>query len=65
MNEIVKTFNGQDIRILEIDCEPWFVAKDICKYFGESNYRRAIKNVDADDKGVSQINAPVKHAPDR
>ena len=31
MNEIVKTFNGQDIRILEIDCEPWFVAKDICK----------------------------------
>jgi prophage antirepressor-like protein len=58
MNEIVKTFNGQDIRILEIDCEPWFVAKDICKYFGESNYRRAIKNVDADDKGVSQINTP-------
>ena len=34
MNEIVKEFNGSKVRIVEKDGIHWFVAKDICKYFG-------------------------------
>ena len=38
--------------------EPWFVAKDVCAYFGESHYRRAIGAVDRDLKGVTHIDTP-------
>ena len=58
MNEIVKSFEGNDIRIAEREDGIWFVAKDVCAYFGEKNYRRAIGNLDPDEKGVSQMNTP-------
>jgi len=57
-NEIqVFNFNGADVRIRrDENGEPWFVAKDVCEFFGETNYRRAIAGLDNDEKGVSQIN---------
>ena len=58
MNEIVKSLEGNDIRIVEREDGIWFVAKDVCAYFGESNYRRAMGNLDPDEKGVSQMNTP-------
>ena len=58
MNEIVKSFEGNDIRIVEREDGIWFAAKDVCAYFGEKNYRRAIGSLDSDEKGVSQMNTP-------
>ena len=58
MNEIVKSFEGINIRIVEREDGIWFVAKDVCSYFGENNYRRALGNLDQDEKGVSQMNTP-------
>ena len=58
MNEIVKSFEGINIRIVEHEDGIWFVAKDVCSYFGENNYRRALGNLDQDEKGVSQMNTP-------
>lgn len=52
------TFNGSNIRIVEKDGQPWWVAKDVCEYFGESNYRHAVADIDEDEKGVSQMNTP-------
>lgn len=46
------------IRTITLNGEPWFVGKDVCKLFGDTNYRRSISNIDDVDKGVSQINTP-------
>lgn len=57
MNE-VKIFNSPEfgqIRTVTIDNEPWFVGKDVCGAFGDTNYRRSLSNIDDSDKGVSQI----------
>lgn len=54
MPENIELFNhakfGQ-IRALEVDCEPWFVAKDICDALGYANASKAINDhVDDEDK---------------
>lgn len=46
------------IRMAMVDDEPWFVGKDICEVFGDTNYRRSLSNIDDSDKGVSQIDTP-------
>lgn len=57
MNELVKAFNCNDkqVRTVIKDNEVWFVAKDVCEYFGDTNYRRSVSRLDDDEKGVSQI----------
>lgn len=43
------------VRTVMIDGEPWFVGKDVCEAFGDTNYRRSLRSLEADEKGVSQI----------
>lgn len=53
MNELT-VFNNEEfgeIRTITIDGEPWFVAADVCVYFGVSNRNRIMQSVDAEDKG--------------
>lgn len=45
------------IRTITIEGEPWFVGKDVCAAFGDTNYRRTLGRLDADEKGVSQNDA--------
>ena len=55
----VFNFQSNEVRVVKGDNgEPWFVAKDVCAYFGETNYRRAIQSCDEEEKGVSQITTP-------
>lgn len=35
--------------------KPWFVLKDVCEAFGETNYRRVASRLDEEEKGVSRI----------
>ena len=61
LSENIKIFNNAEfgeIRAALIDNEPWFVLKDVCVAFGESNYRRVAARLDDEEKGVSQINTP-------
>lgn len=44
-----------DFRTIEIDGEPWFVAKDVCDVLGISNARDAISSLDEDEKLVSAL----------
>ncbi len=44
-----------DIRTVTVNEEPWFVLKDVCEAFGETNYRRVAGRLEDDEKGVSQI----------
>lgn len=55
MNEIFN-FNGQKVRTVTIDNEPYFVGKDVADILGYSNSRDALsKHVDTEDKLTSQI----------
>ena len=52
----ISVFNfesASSIRIIMIDANPWFVAKDICDELGLSNHRDAISKLDKDEKGVA------------
>lgn len=62
----LQIFNNADfgeIRVLEIDSEPWFVGKDIADILGYSNSRKAIgDHVDEEDKGVTKCYTPRRKA---
>jgi anti-repressor protein len=60
MNELTKIFNykGSQLRTVVKDGQPWFVGKDVCEYFGDTNYRRSLSRLDEDEKGVSRIDTP-------
>ena len=48
-------FSGQDVRIIAINGEPWFVGKDVADILGYSNSRKALSDhVDDEDKGVTK-----------
>lgn len=62
MNNGIQVFENNDfgkVRVVERDGEPWFVAADVCTYFGVTNRNRIMQAVDAEDKGVRKWIPPV------
>lgn len=60
MNEL-KLFENKEfgkIQVINKNGEPWFVGKEVCELFGDTNYRRSISRLEDDEKGVSQIYTP-------
>jgi len=55
MNEIVKMCNDYPVRILEQDGNPWFVAKDVCQYFGDTDHKRSVSRLDPDEIRKAEI----------
>lgn len=55
MQNQISTFNFEHsaIRVIAINNEPWFIAKDLCDAINISNYRDAIERLDEDEKGVA------------
>lgn len=53
----LSTFNFEEssIRVVSINNEPWFIAKDVCNAIKLSNSRMALLALDDDEKGVSSI----------
>ena len=63
MNNL-QIFNNQEfgqVRVLEKDGQPWFVAKDVCDALKHSNSRVALSRLDDDEKGVSKVYTPGGH----
>ena len=59
MNELqIFTYNDTEIRTVEKDDGLWWVAKDVCEVFGETNRNRAMQALDKDEKGYTQIDTP-------
>ena len=56
MNELQNfNFSGQNVRIITINDEPWFVGKNVADILGYSNSRKALSDhVDDEDKGVTK-----------
>jgi prophage antirepressor-like protein len=46
-------FDCKEIRVILINNEPWFVAKDLCDVLEINNSRQALSRLDDDDKGVT------------
>lgn len=60
-NQNLQVFSNEqfgEIRTVEINGEPWFAIKDVCKIFGEQNQKRISSRISDIDKGVSQIDTP-------
>lgn len=59
MNDLkIFNYNGKEVRTIERNGEPWWVLKDVCEVFGDTNYRRVSGRLDEYEKGVSQIDTP-------
>ena len=58
MNQLINHPQFGTVRVETINNEPWFVGKDLCEAFGDSNFRRTLANLDADEK--AQLNQFVK-----
>lgn len=59
-NGELKIFNYENnqIRTTIQDGEIWWIAKDICDVFGETNRNRAMQSLSDDEKGYTQMNTP-------
>ena len=60
MSEELQVFNfkKRDIRIVDKEGSPWFVAKDVCKVLGLKNHKMAVKALDEDEKSGVKISDP-------
>ena len=50
MNQLTKVFDGRKLRIIEINNEPWFVAKDVCNILELTNPSKAVSRLDEDER---------------
>jgi prophage antirepressor-like protein len=52
MNELQRVFDfrGQEVRTINQNDEPWFVAKDVCEILEIKNNRDAVGRLDSDEK---------------
>ena len=44
-------FGPHEVRELERNSEPWFVAKDVCRALGLDNHREALRGLSEDERG--------------
>ena len=55
----IKLFQNSDlncnIRTVTINDEPWFVAKDICEAFGDSDHKRSISRLDEEERQILPV----------
>lgn len=60
MNDLqVFNFEQNQVRIIEKDGEPWFVAKDVAETLGYSDTSDAVRrHIDDEDKGGGEIPTP-------
>ena len=55
-NNKMQVFSSEqfgNVRVVERDGEPWFVAADVCKALEIANNRDALTRIDDDEKGVA------------
>lgn len=60
MGNIPQLFNYQDklVRVIIVDDQPWFVAKDVCEVLDIKNHRDTVARLNIKQKGVGVIDTP-------
>lgn len=59
-NLINYNFNGDQVRLVMVDSEPWFIAADVCKSLGLNNVTKALLALDNEDKALTSIQGITK-----
>jgi prophage antirepressor-like protein len=65
MNLSKFAFEGYPIRVLVINSEPWFVAKEVCDALGIANSRQALTRLDDDEKDTVTLNDGIAGNPNK
>lgn len=56
MNNIqIFKYENNDVRTVEMNGEPWFVLKDVCKVLGIAKYRDVADRLDADERAPVRV----------
>ncbi len=59
MNDLqIFNYEGQEVRTVMVNDEPWWVLADVCRILGINNSRDVVARLDKDEKGVGQIDPP-------
>ncbi|MDD3158845.1 BRO family protein [Anaeromusa sp.] len=60
MKQLQKVFNyqGQQVRTVNVNGEPWFVAKDVCGVLEMADVSMTLQRLDNDEKATSSICTP-------
>lgn len=51
-------FGGRQVRVIDRDGEPWWVARDVCDVLEIENVTRALAGLDDDEKGLHSVKTP-------
>lgn len=51
-------YSGRQVRTVQVDGEPWFVAADVCAVLELNNVTMAVASLDEDEKGFSTVDTP-------
>jgi anti-repressor protein len=46
------SFNNDPVRVVLIDNDPWFIAKDVCMVLGLENVSQALSGLDESERGI-------------
>ncbi|MBA8398892.1 antirepressor protein [Escherichia coli] len=60
---VVLRFDGVDVRVVYLNGDPWFVAKDVCAVLEISNSRDALKALDVDEKNTVALSYGIRGNP--
>ncbi|PBB08444.1 phage antirepressor Ant [Kocuria sp. WRN011] len=60
MNQQLATFmwHGDDLRVVEVNGEPWFVASDVSKVLNYRNAPDLTRRIEEEDKGYAKVRTP-------
>lgn len=56
--EVFKNEQFGEVRLIERDGEPWFVAADLCRALEISDTQSALRRLQEDEKGKDSIHTP-------
>lgn len=56
-------FSGLPVRVLTMDGNPWFVAKDVCDVLGLANTTEAIRGLDDDERNTLRVSEGIRGNP--
>jgi prophage antirepressor-like protein len=51
-------FEDREVRVVMVNDEPWFVAKDVCEVLEISKHRDAVSRLDDDERGSVLVDTP-------
>ncbi|EOZ0609731.1 TPA: antirepressor protein [Escherichia coli] len=62
-DQVVLRFDGVDVRVVYLNGDPWFVAKDVCAALELSNSRMALQALDDDESNTVTLTYGIRGNP--